>query len=274
MPIPASTQSDLTGVTGRTTSRLRCLVGSLAAAVALQAVASQDDPGNPAPTAAADRREIVSATSPAWLRAVGKLQVPGSRYRDGQRRHVKENCSATLVTGADRPRADIIVTAWHCLADYSDLSRPITFTLQPNPGEPIERQAYRLADGGGMHADWAILRLYRPVDSREVAALGIHPQRADAGRAISMAGYSRDAGKGAAGSRLTFDRNCRITGQATASSDSNCVAYRGASGGAVVQFSVEGAALFSGVVSAGNGAGLSTFVPVAGFRSELARHLR
>jgi len=220
-----------------------------------------------------DSREAYTAASPAWLRAVGKLHVPGSRFRDGRREHLQENCSATLVVSGARRRADTIITAWHCLADYDDLSKAITFTLLPDLPGATERQAYRLADGGGMHADWAILRLYQPIATQQVQALAVHQGRASAGREISMAGYSRDSRMGADGARLTFDRNCRITEQAPTASHSDCFAHKGASGGAVVQLSAEGLALFSGVISQGDGAGFSTFVPVESFRSAIARHL-
>lgn len=223
---------------------------------------------------ALDSREAYSSASPAWLRAVGKLHVPGSRYRDGRREHLQENCSATLVAKGTQRGADTIITAWHCLADYDDLSKPITFTLLPGLPGATQREAYRLADGGGMHADWAILRLYQPVAAHNVQALDIQPERVNTGRDISMAGYSRISGMGADSVRLTFDRHCRITGQAPAASHSDCFAHKGASGGAVVQFSGEGLALFSGVISQGNGAGLSTFVPVTSFRNEITRLLK
>jgi hypothetical protein len=42
----------------------------------------------------------------------------------------------------------------------------------------------------------------------------------------------------------------------------------------VVQLSPEGTPQLSGVVSQGNSEGLSTFVPVAVFRSALQRHLK
>jgi hypothetical protein len=81
-------------------------------------------------------------------------------------------------------------------------------------------------------------------------------------------------GKGAGGMQLTFDPACLITAQAPGTSDTNCLAHKGASGGAVVQLSPEGTPQLSGVVSQGNSEGLSTFVPVAAFRSELLRHLK
>ncbi len=223
---------------------------------------------------ATDSREVFSSAAPQWLRAVGQLQVPGSAYSEGRRRHLREDCSATLVAKRSGREADTIVTAWHCLVNYNDLSKPITFTLLNGRGSAIKREAYRLADGGGMHADWALLRLQTPVPAAQAAGLLVHPGRANPGLAISMAGYSRDTGKGAGGKRLTFDPACLITGQAYGVSDTNCLAHKGASGGAVVQLSPAGTPQLSGVVSEGDSQGLSTFVPVAAFRSAIVRHLR
>ena len=235
------------------------------------ALAAQASPADDA--IAADSRQVYDGAAPAWLRAVGKLQVPGSTYRDGVSSHQFENCSATLVTSATGRGADTIITAWHCLVNYNDLSRTITFTLPTGARGSLQREAYRLADGGGMHADWALLRLRQPVAPGDVAALLIHPGRASAARAISMAGYSRDTGKGEGGNRLTFDPVCRITAQGPEITDSDCLAHKGASGGAVVQLSAAGTPQFSGVISEGNGLGLSTFVPVAAFRNAMSRHL-
>tara|TARA_R110001599_G_scaffold353870_1_gene601329 strand:+ start:116865 stop:117656 length:792 start_codon:yes stop_codon:yes gene_type:complete len=221
-----------------------------------------------------DSRKMYSRDAPAWLRAVGKLRVPGSTYRDGRRAHVLEDCSATLVTGKAGRAADTIITAWHCLANYTDLSKPIVFTLVSGVQQVMQREAYRLTDGGGMHADWAILRLRLPVPAGKANALLVHPGRADPVRSITMAGYSRDAAMGDYGNRLTFDAACLITAEERGISDSNCTAYKGASGGAVVQVSGAGTPLLSGVISEGDSVGLSTFVPVAVFRGAINQHLR
>jgi hypothetical protein len=223
---------------------------------------------------AADTREVFDGSAPRWLHAVGKLQVPGNVYRDGQRAHLLEDCSASLVAVDGASRADTIVTAWHCLENYRDLSRPILFTLATGPGQPLQREAYPLEDGGGMHADWAILRLRQPVESAVVAALAIHPGQAEAARDIAMAGFSRDGGKGRHGEQLTYDPRCRIIAESNGIASSNCIAFKGASGGAVVQLSARGAARFSGVISAGDGNGVSTFIPVGVFRSALNRQMR
>lgn len=205
-----------------------------------------------------------------WLAAIGRLQVPSQRYRDGSRRHFVESCSATLLARPGAAHADTVVTAWHCLEYYRDLSRPITFAAAQDPDSPAV-EAYRLADGGGMHADWAILRLREVLPA--TGALLVHQDRADADRLITMAGFSRDAGVGRDGTRLTYDPHCRITYQATATTDTDCRAYKGASGGAVVQLSGDGRPLYSGVVSEGDSDGFSRYVPVRRFRITLQRLL-
>jgi Trypsin-like peptidase domain len=223
---------------------------------------------------ATDPREVFSRDSPAWLLAVGKLQVPGQRYSDGHASHHTEDCSATLVTRPGRKRADTIITAWHCLEWYGDLSKPIVFTLVSLSGETLRHEAYRLGDGGGMHADWAILRLRSTVPETDVAALQIHPQVPDHELPVTMAGFSGDPGKGKDGMVLTFDPNCAITAQDRNLGDTNCMAFKGASGGAVVQLSSAGEPRMCGVISQGNGEGRSTFVPVSTFRNALELYLK
>ena len=222
---------------------------------------------------AADNRSVYDADAPQWLRAVGKLQVPGSKLVAGHRKHHREDCSATLVASPNAQQADTIVTAWHCLEFYNDLSRPITFTLLPGTPGSIETEVRRLADGGGMYADWALLRLQTPVARDTVVALSIDPHRANPARPITLAGYSRDPGLGNNGSALTYDASCQITRQERGSSNTDCTAYKGASGGAIVQLGSDGQAWLSGVVSRGNSSDVSIYVPVEGFRSAILRYL-
>jgi hypothetical protein len=230
----------------------------------------------PAPLGAQspDNRRAFTGEVMPWLRAVGRLQVPGQRYRDGRTTHYLEDCSATLVALPGRAEADTVLTAWHCLELYKDLSRPIVYTAQTASGDQLEREARRLADGGGMHADWAILRLERAVPARQLAALHPHPERVDPGRPVTMAGYSRDGAVSQRGRVLSFDAGCAITGERAGMAETDCTAFKGASGGAVVQLSATGEPLLCGVISQGDGAGRSTYAPVQDFRNELIRFLR
>lgn len=222
---------------------------------------------------ARDTRLVFSSETHGWLRAVGKLQVPGQRHHAGHQAHYVEDCSATLVTRHGRSQADTIITAWHCLQWYGDLSKSITFTVMSISGEPLQRQAYRLEDGGGIHADWAIMRLHNPVQAAQVAALVVHPEAANPQRPVTMAGFSKDDGIGERGLVLTFDPDCAITAQDRHLGDTDCTAFKGASGGAVIQLSDAGEPRMCGVISQGNGEGRSTFVPVSGFRGALKLHL-
>jgi hypothetical protein len=251
----------------RIATLLRCVLMAIIAGAPVTVRSAEPEPP-------ADPRRAYTTDAPDWLRAVGKLQVPGSRYQDGRRSHYHEDCSATLVTRHRGSPANTIITAWHCLEFYNDLSKPILFTLFSGPGQSVDREAYRLADGGGMHADWAILRLYQSVPAELATAMLIHPASADPNRHISMAGYSRDHGLGSNGEQLTFDPSCLITWQTPTECESDCTAHKGASGGAVMQLSTEGRPRFSGVISQGDGAGLSTFIPVGGFRHALNQHLK
>jgi hypothetical protein len=223
---------------------------------------------------AADNRQVYNGETYRWLSAIGKLEVPGKRHRDGRTRHYIEDCSATLVGNPDSQSANTIITAWHCLEFYSDLSKPISFTLNPAHEKPILREAYQLVNGGSMDADWAILRLHRAIPAGQVKALNVDTARANPQRAIIMAGYSRDDGVGAGGQHLSFDPACLITRQDPTSSATNCTAYKGASGGAAIQLSSAGTPLVYGVISQGNGAGLSTFIPAHGFSSAIRQHLK
>jgi hypothetical protein len=224
--------------------------------------------------AAPDPRLVYSNKSPSWLGAVGKLYVPGIKYEQGHGTHHRENCSATLVTDRPRASADTIITAWHCIEHYKDLSKPITFTIFPGSMTTMSFDAYRLEDGGAMTADWAILKLIQPIPVTTVTALITHSDRADPRRPVLMAGYSADNGMGNGGGHLTYDPSCTIVRQQFHRSDSNCRAFRGASGGAVIQVSAQGEPLLSGVISQGNGTDLSIFVPVAGFRRAINRSLQ
>jgi hypothetical protein len=201
---------------------------------------------------------------------VGRLQVPGIRYRNGRRRHYLEDCSGTLVGNAG---AAFVLTAWHCFADYRDLSQRILFTLGDGESRGLTSEAVRVADGGGMHADWALLRLTDPSVSALARPLRLSPTRGDPTRAIVMAGYSREPARASDQRRLSYDPACRITAQHRATTESDCSARKGASGGAVVQFLQGNEPVLLGVISEGDGNGVSIYVPTAVFLGEVQAHL-
>lgn len=205
-----------------------------------------------------------------WLIAVGRLEVPGHRRVDGEARHHTERCSATLVSAPGAARAEHIVTAWHCLEWYDDLSQPILFSLDAGGGQTLQRTAHRLASGGSMASDWAVLRLLEPVDLRRPwQALALESSESGPAGIVWMAGFSRDAGAGQAGRTLSYHAGCRITATTDRLLDTDCRAARGASGGAVIRLAPDGQARLAGVISAGNSQDLTRFVPVSQFARRL-----
>jgi len=216
---------------------------------------------------------VYKGGDPAWLGAVGKLKVSSQKYQQGHRRHYTEDCSATLVSPKAERDADILVSAWHCFEYYRDLSRSIEFSLPQAAGQTITRRAQLMTSGGDMQADWAILRLDSPIPYELAKALLPHPQPSTPHHAISIAGFSRDGGLGQNGAVLTYHDNCTITRHSNHLRYSDCLAFKGASGGSVVtQFS--GKHYLAGVISAGNGGDTSVLTPLSGFDSTLRRYLR
>lgn len=203
----------------------------------------------------ADPRQVFGAHSPQWLQSVGKLTVPGYRYKNGDRRHHQQHCTATLVS------ANIVLSGWHCLEHYTDLSQNIVFTL-PNATEKITRSARRIADGGGMHADWSLLKLNKPVNVRIASAIPVSaPYVVQTGtRALTLAGYSRDSGLGKSGQRLSYHADCAILHDEAYRVATNCVAFKGSSGGPVVYNRA-----IVGVVSVGDSERLSFYTPSRSF---------
>ncbi|MEP6391416.1 MAG: serine protease [Halioglobus sp.] len=222
---------------------------------------------------AQEKRLQRNAAAPQWLDAVGKLAVPTIKYEEGRRRHHREDCSATLIANRAGKYADSIVTAWHCLEAYSDLSKPIIFTLEPWGREPVALTARRLADGGHIDADWAILRLQRAIPSSEVRGLALGRSVPPDHTVLQMAGYSGDSGLGRHGAQLTYDPSCRATTTTKRFISTDCLAYKGASGGAVVSVDESGQTVLRGIISQGDSDQLSIYIPTTRFAGEISHLL-
>lgn len=225
----------------------------------------------PAILVTAEPRQQVSATSPPMLMSVGRLLVPGRRMENGYPRHYRESCSATLLAPVDGEPASLILTAWHCIEYHTDLTDDITFVIESTAGERLESRVKPVSSGGGMHADWLIMRLQEPLPTDTVTAANVAQDAAPGiGSRIIMAGYSRDEGLGEAGQVLTFHRNCRVVARSDEDIATDCLAYRGASGGAV--FSIASGRLL-GVISRGDSLAQSIFVPVSRIAGRAGRLL-
>lgn len=211
--------------------------------------------------AATEDRELAEQFHPS----VGRLIVPAVRYRDGYARNYREQCSGTLISAAQSKReSDLVISAWHCLEDYRDLSRPLVFV---NP-EGERREARVLVSGGSMRDDWALLRLSAPLSDPTTIAPDAN-RTVPRGRAVTMAGYPRQDGSEI--SRPQVRARCAITAQRDGDTESDCILRVGASGGGV--FGVDAEETYLGVISRGDSSSLSIFVPYSRFAAKLRPYL-
>ncbi len=141
------------------------------------------------------------------------------------------------------------------------------FTL-PNAPQPTRVLARRLVDGGGMKADWALLRLQQPIHF--VKPVPVQRYGIDHGKVpLVLAGFARDYPLGDGGKTLTWEADCRQTDLENHRVGTSCITYKGASGGAVVA----GGHLV-GVISAGDGEAVTYFAPSSLFMLDLRLHRR
>jgi hypothetical protein len=222
------------------------------------------------PGANADARQVFSRASPAWMAAIGKLDVPGQKWENADTHNYEEHCTATLMGAGSKRDSRYILSAWHCLENYGDLSKPILFTL---PRAGITREATVVASGGSMKADWALLRLQKPVSYRQVRPFPAHGSNAsETGATLTMAGYSSDETLGQGGAVLTYDAGCQMLTTTANLVTTNCTAMKGASGGPVVAQAGNTVQLL-GVISAGDSGSLSLYAPARLFASSLRLYL-
>ena len=124
-----------------------------------------------------------------------------------------------------------------------------------------------------MHSDWALLRLNKRMPVSRSLEIQTVETPLDRQTPLVMAGYSRDSGLGNGGGALTYDSNCRIISSSTRLTETDCQAYKGASGGAVVALKDDGTPMLYGVISAGDSEGLSRYIPIGVISSALKIHL-
>ena len=202
------------------------------------------------------------------MAAVGKLDVPGQKWENAEMVHVAEHCTATLVTENPREDAAYILSAWHCMEYYRDLSMTIQFSL---PSLGLSRQARLVASGGSMSADWALLKLDHPVPGHQVPALsGLRREHSPAGTKVIMAGFSGDDDVGRGGAILSYDDSCHILSTSRQLVTTDCSAFKGASGGPVILQTSDHYQLL-GIISVGDSMSRSMYVPTGVFLAPLRR---
>ncbi len=207
---------------------------------------------------AADNRLTASEEPAIWQQAVVKLAIPVRRWENGRRSHFIEDCTGSLIQG---PKGVLILTAWHCVEGFNDLTKVIVATT--SDGTTLHAQISTM--GNSMASDWALLKLNHGVQSsKNIIYLELAKTTPAEGQRVLMAGFSRDQKLGKNGSALTFDPNCYIgkTPLDARAIHTNCTAFKGASGGPTLILENDTYRVL-GVISAGNEAGLSLFTPIA-----------
>ncbi len=213
----------------------------------------------------ADDRRIISTDSPQALLAIGKLSIPSTRYENGEKQHYIEDCSATVIEDRYNQRRWLL-SAWHCIEHYNDLGKRIVFRVPDTHGQWHERDANIITHGGSMAEDWALLitETSLPID---IVAIATAPYNAGA---VIVAGFSGDKGLGQDGAVLTYQEDCRPSASPIDANQYSvdCWAFKGASGGAVLQ---EGKLV--GVISQGDNAGSASFVDHDVYAERVTRDL-
>ncbi len=207
---------------------------------------------------------------PSWTESLGSLIVPSTRLEQGEQLSFKQSCSASLITKNGSPAAKYILTAWHCLENYSDISRPIIFKIKDRDGKVISRIAYRLSNGGGMHADWAILKLDEGIKQSRVKPIEHLVLDASIGASVFIAGFTEYKNSFKGHHYLSFSR-CKVTEIFRNVRLTDCKALKGNSGGPVMlQVEHDNYGLV-GVISEGNETNISSFVPIEIFYNEVQK---
>ena len=240
---------------------LTLLFGSLATLVATQSTAAD-------PRLAPDPQALY------WQSAMVRIEVPVIRSVEGRMRHFTEHCSATAITPGP---ITLLLSAWHCFEDYAATQGPIQLFAQHSPESPLPVRL--IISGGSMSADLAILT---PVTSTVTGAwIPLSPLPAQHGTRVIAAGFAPTTGSGrpeesteTPPSRgLLYDPDCMVVAATSQPAQSDCVAKKGASGGAILRRTASGSVRVVGVISAGDGASISYFYPTEGLINRI-RSLR
>ena len=213
----------------------------------------------------ADQRLVPDPQALYWHSAMVRLEVPVIRSEGGRMRHFTDHCSATAITPGPNT---LLLSAWHCFEDYAATQGPIQLFAQQSPDTPLPVRL--IVSGGSMSADWAILA---PLTGTALGAwIPLSPDPAQRNTRVIAAGFAptSDAGRTEEAAEappargLMYDPDCLVIDANSRPARSDCVAKKGASGGAILRRTASGSVQVVGVISAGDGASVSYFHPTDG----------
>jgi len=190
--------------------------------------------------------------------AIVRLQIPLQRYDGGQRHHVTEHCSGTLVD----PATGMILTAWHCFDGYMDLTQPPKAFIKG-----LWHELRLAAHGGAINNDWAIATIINPTRI-DAPAMQYALKELSLGLNVTMVGYQRMGSKNNS-EWLQAATSCKITSHRDDWIETDCRLHKGASGGAVIGID-QGKPKLIGIISAKSSEGGVWFVPLTRLKYQLS----
>ncbi len=193
-----------------------------------------------------DTREIVTNSSPSWIKAIGRLITP-TKLEFITKKRYKTNykkCSASLINIENLNYSRVIVTASHCLTAYKKDAGELRFIIKNSSGDMIQKTAKVYKDSHysskklKTNTDYAILILDSGISFDEVNPFIINKksftklQKSSKKSFASLAGFSGDIGE--FGAKLTYDPKCELRYYSSTYGASNCTGFKGSSGGPIV----------------------------------------
>ena len=214
----------------------------------------------------ADPREPIPEHVGGWQRALFPLRIPVTRLIEGRMRHFTEHCTAVAVTPGPN---SLFVSAWHCFEDYRSTITPIQL-IDPDTATPVPIRL--LETGGSMQEDWALLTPDPPLSIDSWIPISTTPHHI--GQPLIAVGFAPQpdqTGDDAVQRYLLADIACSVIDADTHPPASDCVAKKGASGGAMIALTDSGSARLQGIISAGDGEAVSYFYPAPSLIRRLSR---
>lgn len=200
-------------------------------------------------------RQRFDAQAPQWMENVANIEVPAIKHEQGRARHYTEYCSGTLLKNAKASEPRFVISAWHCVEHYQDLSRDLTVYF-PHAQSHHKVYTARLVDSGGsISSDWALLKLSEAPSSEQLAGLAL--MTTDKNQPATAAGFALALPNGR--QRLSFDDSCKANGE---NEWILCTTSKGASGGPIVQIHQSMAGIV-GVISQGDSEAFTISFPSA-----------
>ncbi len=189
-----------------------------------------------------DTRDIFNKNSPEFMETFGKLTII-------TKQNTKSHCTANLVMLEPSDEVSwpeensFITTSEHCLSSDGDIDYARSYITFTKRNGSKYRRNFSFASGNE-EADWAILKLDSPISETLIKPLvvgDVHEEIMmrsgdwNVDTTVTAGGYSSDIFKGNNGKNLTYDQQCESKGSYGPNMmKTNCIAYPGASGGALV----------------------------------------